>query len=220
MTKMLRSMSANDRLKQSFEGKFALSLILATCVHLFAFVYFPEMSADVRDDQGPVAMEIIPMVEIAIPVAPELLARPAAPVATDDVAPTLTMPVALSWNDAKPPPPPPPSSAQASGAARAGFVPYTVRPELLEPEAFLRHLVRAYPQSLRDAGVGGHVELLLHIDEDGRVVEASIGVSSGYRRLDEAALGLVDRMRFRPALNRDKRVAVLVSMPLEFRVRN
>lgn len=30
----------------------------------------------------------------------------------------------------------------------------------------------------------------------------------------------VDRMRFRPALNRDKRVAVLVSIPLEFRVRN
>lgn len=79
------------------------------------------MSTDVWEEEATVAVAIIPMEEIAIPVAPKRLARPAVPVAAID------------------------------------------------------------------------------IDEDGRVVEASIGVSSGYRRLDEAAL---------------------VSIPLEFRVRN
>jgi len=219
VAKTVQLMSANDRLKQSFESKLSLSLILATCVHLFVFVYFPEMTVDVRTDLDAVAVAIIPMEEIAIPVAPEPLASPAVPVAAIDVDATATIAPTPSWDDVTRPPPPP-TSSQTSGPVGTTFVPFTVAPELLDPEGFLRHLVRAYPQDLRDSGVGGHVELLLHINEEGRVVEASIGVSSGYRRLDEAALGLVDRMRFRPALNRDKRVAVLVSVPLEFRVRD
>lgn len=97
MAKTVQPMCANDRLKQSFEGKFALSLILATCVHLLVFLYFPEMSTNFWEEEATVAVAIIPMEEIAIPVAPKRLAS----------------------------------------------------------EEFLRHLVKAYPQELRDAGVGG-----------------------------------------------------------------
>lgn len=219
MAKIAQPMSANDRLKESFEGKFALSLILATCVHLLVFVFFPEMTTGVLAERGDELVVIMPLDDIPIPVAPKPLVRPAVPVEAVDVDPAATLTV-LDFPTAVLLPPPAPGPTRVAERNRDGFAPYTVAPELLEPEAFLRHLVRAYPQDLRDARVGGRVELLIHIDEEGSVVSASIGVSSGYRRLDEAALGLVDRMRFRPALNRDKRVAVLVSIPLEFRVRD
>ena len=58
------------------------------------------------------------------------------------------------------------------------------------------------------------------ISEEGLVLEAAVTGSSGYARLDEAALGLVDVMRFSPALNRDREVAVWVELPIEFRIRD
>ncbi len=54
------------------------------------------------------------------------------------------------------------------------------------------------------------------IDENGRVVRTEVRESSGHRTMDEAALQVADIMQFSPALNRDERVAVVVSMPIAF----
>ena len=82
-----------------------------------------------------------------------------------------------------------------------------------------REMARLYPPTLRDAGVGGTVELSLHIDERGNVLEARVLAGSGHDSLDEAALELSDAFRFSPALNMDKPVAVWVSFPVVFQVR-
>lgn len=72
---------------------------------------------------------------------------------------------------------------------------------------------------LRDAGIGGTVRVWLRLDTAGGVLDTRIAATSGVPRLDEAALRIVDRMRFAPAMNRDRPVEVWVSIPITFRVR-
>jgi len=51
------------------------------------------------------------------------------------------------------------------------------------------------------------------------VVNTELKTSSGYPVLDEAALKIAPLMRFTPALNRDKKVKVWVSLPITFNTR-
>ena len=73
---------------------------------------------------------------------------------------------------------------------------------------------------LRDSGIGGSVNVWFFIDEEGRVIQTQVNESSGYEALDEAALKVADVMRFSPALNRENRVQVWVSLPITFQVVN
>ena len=93
-----------------------------------------------------------------------------------------------------------------------------MQPSVANPEALRSALERAYPGILRDAGIGGTVGLLVRIDAHGRVLEAKIGHSSGYRALDDAALRVSGILRFHPALNRDTPVSVWVRIPVTFQV--
>ena len=51
------------------------------------------------------------------------------------------------------------------------------------------------------------------------IIESEIGTTSGFSAIDAVAMSLVDLMRLRPAMNRDKRVSVWVELPLTFQVR-
>jgi TonB family protein len=51
----------------------------------------------------------------------------------------------------------------------------------------------------------------------GTVVKTMLKEPSGYPTLDEAALKVAEMMRFEPAVNRDKHVAVWVAIPIMFR---
>jgi TonB family protein len=97
------------------------------------------------------------------------------------------------------------------------FTPYTVRPEIKNREEMARALEREYPPLLKDAGIGGTVEVWFHLDETGRVLNTLINESSGHLALDEAALVVARGLEFTPALKRDRRVPVWVSLPLRFR---
>lgn len=99
------------------------------------------------------------------------------------------------------------------------FTPYTVAPDLRNREEVGRALEREYPPLLRDAGIGGTVVVYLFIDEEGAVQNTRVHTSSGHTSLDEAALRVGDVMRFSPAMNRDKKVPVWVSLPITFQVR-
>jgi protein TonB len=91
-----------------------------------------------------------------------------------------------------------------------------VRPDLKNREEVQRALVREYPPLLRDAGIGGTVEIWFQIDEEGVVRRTQVKVSSGHPALDEAALVVAGVAEFTPALNRDKRVPVWISLPITF----
>ncbi len=99
---------------------------------------------------------------------------------------------------------------------RPKFVVHTVRPRLLNDEEVKRALEREYPALLKDAGIGGTTEVHLFVGETGRVENALVKETSGHVALDEAALKTVRVGRFSPAMNRDKVVAVWLSMDITF----
>lgn len=99
------------------------------------------------------------------------------------------------------------------------FTPFTAAPQLLNMDEIRTALVNEYPTVLRDSGIGGQVTIWFFIDEEGQVRQTRIDESSGFQALDEAALNVADVYRFRPALNRDRRVPVWVSLPITFQVR-
>jgi protein TonB len=101
-------------------------------------------------------------------------------------------------------------------SAAPAFTPMTVPPRILNEAEVIRALERNYPPLLRDAGIGGDVNVWFFIDESGRVIKKQVDKPSGYPALDEAALKVADVMRFSPAYNRDKKVQVWVSLPIKF----
>ena len=209
--------TANERLKQSFGTRMWLSLIAATLLHVLPFRLMPDMQ--VADWARPV-QDVIETVQLPLrdlPPEPQALRRPATPVFSADVSVTETLPV-VTWDEARVIPPPSPTPVTTANDAVA-FTPYTVAPTLRNPGNVTRALRREYPPTLRDAGIGGTVHLLVHIDMDGRVMESRVGETSGMSALDAAALRVADVMRFRPAMNRDQTVAVWITLPVTFRVR-
>ncbi len=100
------------------------------------------------------------------------------------------------------------------------FTPMTVRPEITNRSEVQATLMREYPPILRDAEIGGTVEVWLFISEEGRVLDSRVSKSSGRVQFDEAALRVVaDVVLFTPALNRDHRVQVWIQLPITFQVR-
>jgi TonB family protein len=106
--------------------------------------------------------------------------------------------------------------APTSISERPVFTPYTVKPELLDPDQVAETLRRLYPPLLKDAGIGGTTILWFHIDEAGTVVNAIPFRSSGYQALDQAAADVAFTMRFLPALHHDRTVPVWVQIPITF----
>jgi TonB family protein len=96
------------------------------------------------------------------------------------------------------------------------FTPFTVKPDIKNREEVQRALQREYPPILRDAGIGGTVLVWFFIDEDGQVVRTLVREGSGFEDLDNAALKVAEIIQFTPALNRDKRVPVWISLPVTF----
>ena len=215
--------SANDRFKKSFGALVWSSLVLATGIHLGVFVLWPEMTAGVISISSAelTAIELPP--EIEIPAAPEAISRPAVPViATGEIDADITIaPTTFESNPVRDLPPPP-TLVEASSldlAQAPVFTPFTVKPDIRNREEVRQALKREYPSLLREAGLGGMVLVWFFIDEDGQVVRTLVHQGSGYEALDEAALKVADLIQFTPALNRDKRVPVWISLPITFTTR-
>jgi TonB family protein len=96
------------------------------------------------------------------------------------------------------------------------YAPFTKKPELANREEVVRRLAEVYPPLLRDAGVGGRAIVSVHVDEAGRVIGARIATGSGHAPLDQAALRVAEAMRFTPAENEGRPVAVWIQLPVAF----
>jgi periplasmic protein TonB len=208
--------TANDRFKRGFGDWFWVSLILATILHAALFFASPTFGTE-EWAFGAQELETIDLPDqIEIPPPPEAIQRPATPVIAeamidDDIT---IAPTTFEDNPIENLPPPPSGDADLSEAPV--FTPMTVRPQLKNARAMQAALQRAYPPLLRDAGVGGTVNVWFFIDENGRVRNTRIAESSGYTQFDQAALQVADIMEFSPAYNRDQRVPVWVSIPITF----
>jgi len=212
--------TANDRLKKTFDSWFWGSMILATLIHFGAFVFTPEMTAEDFSFTSEELEAIVMPPEIEIPPPPQAISRPATPViATADIDEDITIAPTTFQDNPVEDLPPPPDEIQTDVSAAPTFTPFTVAPSLQNMADVQRALVREYPTVLRDSGIGGTVTVWFFIDENGRVLDTRVDQSSGYQQLDDAALKVADVMRFSPALNRENKVQVWVSLPITFQVR-
>ncbi len=214
-------MTKNEKFKKSSGSVLWTCIIFATVVHFCAFYFWPEMTAaDVSITVSEFeAIELPP--EVEIPPPPEMIARPATPViATVDIDDDITIaPTTFEDNPVEDLPPPPTETAATDISAAPTFTPYTVRPDIINRGELMRALEREYPPLLRDAGIGGTTLVWFFIDEEGIVQNVEVNQSSGHTALDQAALTVAPVIRFTPALNRDQRVPVWVSIPITFTTR-
>ncbi len=74
----------------------------------------------------------------------------------------------------------------------------------------------AYPAHSLRLGEQGHVMLTVELDETGRVTGASVKNSSGFARLDQAALNAVKTWRCKPALQEGRAVPAVALQPFSF----
>lgn len=210
--------SANDRLKQGWSDRLWGSMIAAVILHVAFLQGWPTMTAAEMNTSTAV-LEHVPLPEVDIPPPPDEIARPAAPVAaTTEISTDVTI-ERMDWEAPTAAPPPPSATTEELAGGGSGFTPFTVAPTITNRDEVARTLDREYPQTLKNAGIGGTVQVAFHIDDEGRVLETRLEAGSGYEALDEAATRVADVMRFTPALNREHPVAVWVSFPIVFRVR-
>ena len=210
----------NDRFKRSFGSWFWGSMIAATVVHFMLFQFWPtQTAADVSFTAEELEIIELPP-EIEIPPPPEAISRPATPVmATADIDDDITIALTTFADNPIEDLPPPTNDGEADLSANPVFTPMSVRPEIRNRAEIQQALMTQYPAMLRNAGIGGTVEVWFFISEEGRVLDRRVFESSGYVQLDEAALKVAGVFRFTPALNRDQIVQVWIRFPIEFQVR-
>ena len=119
---------------------------------------------------------------------------------------------------------PQPEASMVAPAARDAladqptFVVYDTPPVLQNVGEVQRALMEAYPSELKNAGIGGRVEMWLYVDLSGAVANHELKTTSGNEALDRAAAEVAEQMRFRPASNQGEPTAVWVSQWVTFQV--
>ena len=107
-----------------------------------------------------------------------------------------------------------PAASASVGVTQATLTDHTKVPVGVISDVSLACPVRTapdYPLSARKLGETGQVLLRVEIDETGRLVASDVARSSGFSRLDEAALAAVKSWRCQPAM-RDGQALRVVSI--------
>ncbi len=123
---------------------------------------------------------------------------------------------------ASPPASPVAAGVSTMGGARTGN-PATAAAAALAPVVlpssdadYLNNPAPAYPRLSRRMGEQGTVVLRVFINTDGRAEKAEVRTSSGYGRLDEAALDTVQRWRYVPGKRGGVPEAMWFNVPIRF----
>lgn len=123
----------------------------------------------------------------------------------------------------KPPPTPPEITIQQVEEAPPEPQEVIPPPQIVPPRATPRHANTQppYPSASRRANEEGRVVLLLLVDESGDVKDGKVQRSSGFPRLDRAALVHAKRRwRFAPANENGRAVAYWMPFAVDFRLRD
>lgn len=107
-----------------------------------------------------------------------------------------------------------PSSANAQVYAAAEL---TEAPRIESPSQAVRAIQKSYPAFLRDAGLGGRVQLAFVVRADGSVDPTSVRVLSEERDgLGDAARKAITEIRFKPGKKNGEPVAAEVTIPIAY----
>lgn len=77
-----------------------------------------------------------------------------------------------------------------------------------------------YPRSLLKKKQGGKVLVLVTVDENGAVANATVKISSGFPALDQAALNAAKRWKFKPGIKGGRKAVMTATIPFNFRVKS
>ncbi len=75
-----------------------------------------------------------------------------------------------------------------------------------------------YPELAKKAGIEGKVVVKALLDVDGSVIDVKLLKSSGNPLLDQAAIEAAYKWKFTPAMQRDQKVRVWMTIPFDFRL--
>lgn len=85
---------------------------------------------------------------------------------------------------------------------------------------YLKNPAPAYPRSSRERGEAGLVVLRVLVSRDGLPLEIDLQRSSGFERLDDAALAAVRHWQFLPARQGGEAISARVLVPISFNLRS
>ena len=105
--------------------------------------------------------------------------------------------------------------ACATAAAAAESPPNDI-PASLPRYAFKPHVEDYYPPTSRTMKEQGTTKIRLCYDDQGRPAQVTVGETSGFARLDEAALLWSKATRINPGLERGRPQPACVMIPVEF----
>ena len=213
---MVRKKNPEANLKIKYKRVIEMGLVisLALCIILFqAFKKFEQRDVEEKTFDIEIVVEEIPPTEqTKLPPPPS---RPAVPIESesDDIPEDETIEITdLDLSELPPPPPPPPSSDAII------FVPYDDPPSPIGGFGAIQKNLK-YPEIARKAGVEGRVMVHVQIDTKGNVVNTKILLSLGNNGCDEAAVEAIKKVKWKPAMQRDRPVKVWVSIPVVFRLK-
>ena len=194
----------------------------------FAFTLQPRLA----EDLGLLRMDVRTIVEPPKPEMPKPEAVPPKPLPQaarpriappQPVAPVLTAAPdnsnALSAFQVAPQPPAPPPApiAVAPAPAAAPVAPLPVTAARFDAD-YLQNPPPVYPALSRRLREEGKVLLLVRVSAQGHAESVQVRQSSGFERLDDAAMAAVRQWRFVPARRGDEAIAASVVVPIVFRI--
>lgn len=165
------------------------------------------------------------------PVQPSLQPPPSAPKRVLTAPPAPAKPAAEAVKPVHQPPPAEPArSDPARPETQPAPTPATMEAPRVAPPLpvtqprfnadYLDNPKPPYPGASRRMGEEGEVRLRVHVDTAGQAQQIEIFRSSGFPRLDQAALDTVKQWRFVPARQGDQPIPAWVIVPIQFSLRS
>ncbi|PIT82884.1 energy transducer TonB [Limnohabitans sp. 15K] len=163
-----------------------------------------------------------PVTQSVLPKAPPQARTPTPPQVTPALIPTpvavpVTTPATNSTTAPALPASAPAATATATGNPRPAPPTATAAVVLPSSDAdYLNNPTPTYPSMSRRMGEQGTVLVRAFINTEGRAEKAEIRTSSGYSRLDDAALATVQRWRYVPGKRAGVAEAMWFNVPIRF----
>jgi len=172
-------------------------------------------TVEVRLIAAPSQRQAEPSLPALVPALrpPPVLSMPPLPEIAIDVPATITLPAAAPAGSAAP------TLASAPGVAGAREAPgahTATDPVHIQHIEYAHFEPPVYPPLSRRLGEQGLVVVRVQIDERGLPVAVAVSVSSGFARLDEAAVRAVRAARFRPYVEGNRARAAYALVPIRF----
>ncbi|MGQ0530350.1 MAG: energy transducer TonB [Panacagrimonas sp.] len=193
------------------------ALLVILCLHAAGLWGLMQIEA-VREAVQDITPIMVGMITVPQPEPPKPVMEPPPPTPVPDrpkpkpqmIAAQTPAPAAITAPPPEPvmveaPPPPPAAAAEPAPVIPPNFV-----------AAYLDNPPPAYPLSSKRLGETGTVLLRVRVSEMGRAESVELERSSGFARLDRAAIDAVRQWKFVPAKQADVAVPAYVLIPLNF----